>query len=129
MLHDPKYVRVASGLEGLFLQNLSRIGCSLRDSFQGSSPQTTYISWLSHGTAGASNYPIASSNMTISWFRKKKTEGATASHAYKPPTITVAPQTKVGLLVTDQLENALEECRTKVAQIVKGCRAANRRFR
>ena len=92
-------------------------------------PQITYISWLSYEAPGVSNYSIALSNMTISWFRKNKTESATASHAYKPPTITVAPQTKVGLLVTSQLENALEECRTKVAQIVKGCRAANRRFR
>ena len=47
----------------------------------------------------------------------------------KPPSVTVAPQAQVGLLVTAELEKAIEECKTKVAQIVKGCRAANRRFR
>jgi hypothetical protein len=47
----------------------------------------------------------------------------------KPPTVTVAPQAQVGLLLTAELEKAIEECKTKVAQIVKGCRAANRRFR
>ena len=47
-----------------------------------------------------------------------------------PPTVTVAPpQAQVGLLVTAELEKAIEECKTKVKQIVKGCRAANRRFR
>ena len=49
---------------------------------------------------------------------------------HKPSTtVTVAPQAQVGLLVTTELEKAIEECKTKVAQIVKGCRAANRRFR
>ena len=47
----------------------------------------------------------------------------------KSPTVTVAPQAQVGLLVTAELEKAIEECKAKVAQIVKGCRAANRRFR
>lgn len=42
---------------------------------------------------------------------------------------TVAPKEQVGLLVTDELTRAIEECKTKVAQIVKGCRVANRRFR
>jgi hypothetical protein len=42
---------------------------------------------------------------------------------------SVAPKNQVGLLVTNELAKAMEECRTKVAQIVKGCRAANRRFR
>jgi hypothetical protein len=42
---------------------------------------------------------------------------------------TVAPKEQVGLLVTDELTKAIEECKAKVAQIVKGCRAANRRFR
>jgi hypothetical protein len=48
---------------------------------------------------------------------------------YTSPTVTVAPQAQVGLLVTAELDKAIEECRTKVAQIIKGCRAANRRFR
>ena len=42
---------------------------------------------------------------------------------------TVAPKEQVGLLVTVELTKAIEECRNKVTQIVKGCRAANRRFR
>ncbi|KAF8802683.1 cysteine proteinase [Phlegmacium glaucopus] len=50
-----------------------------------------------------------------------------AFKTHKPP--TVAPHAQVGLLVTVELEKAMEECRTKVAQIVKGCRAVNRRFR
>jgi hypothetical protein len=49
--------------------------------------------------------------------------------SFKYNTVTVAPQAQVGLLVTSELEKAIEECRTKVAQIVKGCRAVNRRFR
>ena len=52
-----------------------------------------------------------------------------AAFKLKPPTVTVPPQAQVGLLVTGELEKAIEECKTKVAQIVKGCRAANRRFR
>ena len=42
---------------------------------------------------------------------------------------TIAPKEQVGLLVTDELTKAIEECKAKVAQIVKGCRVANRRFR
>jgi hypothetical protein len=42
---------------------------------------------------------------------------------------TVAPKEQVGLLVTDELTKAIEECKTKVAQITKGCRVSNRRFR
>lgn len=49
--------------------------------------------------------------------------------ALKQKLPTVASEAKVGLLVTAELEKAMEECRTKVAQIVKGCRAANTRFR
>ena len=48
---------------------------------------------------------------------------------HKPPTVTAAPQTQVCLLVTDELQKAIDECNTKVGEIVKGCRAANRRFR
>lgn len=42
---------------------------------------------------------------------------------------TAAPKEQVGLLVTDELTKAIEECKAKVAQIIKGCRTANRRFR
>lgn len=36
---------------------------------------------------------------------------------------------KVGLIVTGELDKALEECKTKVAQIAKDCRSKNRRYR
>ncbi|ESK91527.1 cysteineproteinase, partial [Moniliophthora roreri MCA 2997] len=36
---------------------------------------------------------------------------------------------KAGLLVNDELEKALEECKQKVARIAKECRLKNRRFR
>ena len=58
-----------------------------------------------------------------------------AQKSQKPRTVTGAPKVgpkakaEVGLLVTGELDKAIEECRTKVAQIVKGCRDANRRFR
>ena len=42
---------------------------------------------------------------------------------------TGPPKEKGGLLVTAELEKAIEECKTKVAQIVKGCRASNRKYR
>jgi hypothetical protein len=52
--------------------------------------------------------------------------------AYLPPKnnkSTVAPAENVGLLVTAELDKAIEECKAKVAQIVKGCRESNRKFR
>ena len=51
---------------------------------------------------------------------------ATPLKSNKP---TIAPKEQVGLLVTDELAKAMAECETKVDQIIKGCRAANRRFR
>ncbi|KAG6872160.1 hypothetical protein C0995_012478 [Termitomyces sp. Mi166 len=38
-------------------------------------------------------------------------------------------ESKPGLLVTAELEKAIEECKLKVARIVKQCRAKNRKFR
>ena len=36
---------------------------------------------------------------------------------------------QIGLLVTAELEKALEECKAKVARVAKQCRAQNRKFR
>lgn len=56
-------------------------------------------------------------------------KGAPVGHAPVKNNKSVAPVNQVGLLVTAELEKAIEECKTKVAQIVKGCRASNRKFR
>ena len=65
-------------------------------------------------------------------------ENINASKAPKPGPVkgvavknnkpTVPPK-EHSLLVTAELEKAIEECKTKVAQIVKGCRASNRKYR
>jgi Calpain family cysteine protease len=69
---------------------------------------------------------------------KENVNDTTTSKAPKPGPIkgapvknnkSVAPEDQVGLLVTAELEKAIEECKKKVAQISKGCRAANRKFR
>ncbi|PPQ75041.1 hypothetical protein CVT25_008372 [Psilocybe cyanescens] len=39
------------------------------------------------------------------------------------------PQTKAGLIVTEQLDIALKECVAKVESIIQRCRATNRKFR
>lgn len=39
------------------------------------------------------------------------------------------PQDKAGLLVTEQLDLALSECKTKVESIIKRCHETNRKFR
>jgi len=41
----------------------------------------------------------------------------------------VDPEQKPGLLVTDELDVAIEECRRKVELISKDCRSKNRKFR
>ena len=39
------------------------------------------------------------------------------------------PKQEVGLLVTKELQNAIDTCREKVERIAKECRASNRKFR
>ena len=41
----------------------------------------------------------------------------------------VDPEEQPGLLVTDELDAAIEQCRAKVERISKDCRARNRKFR
>jgi hypothetical protein len=46
-----------------------------------------------------------------------------------PASQTQAPKAQVGLLVNDELEQALKECKEKVERIAKEYRAANKKFR
>ena len=71
----------------------------------------------------------------------RKGKGAPNSKETKPKVETRRPHPhqekakfeqkpeKAGLLVTAELNNALEECKAKVARISKECRAKNRKFR
>ncbi|GLB44576.1 putative peptidase C2 family protein [Lyophyllum shimeji] len=52
-----------------------------------------------------------------------------ASPVAAPQVLESFVQPKPGLLVTAELERAIEECKAKVERIVKECRAKNRKFR
>ena len=59
-------------------------------------------------------------------------EGEDAKSTDEGPTNMICfvdPDEQPGLLVTDELDAAIEQCRTKVEQISKDCRARNRKFR
>lgn len=53
----------------------------------------------------------------------RSSTGADTSFPSNPPPV------QIGLLVTDELEQALKECKEKVERIAKECREGNRKFR
>jgi hypothetical protein len=54
----------------------------------------------------------------------------TAGAPTQPKSTTYTQQqAKAGLLVTAELDKALEDCKARVADIAKECRAKNRKFR
>jgi hypothetical protein len=57
-----------------------------------------------------------------------KSKAATSAPAAQPAAF-VQQEEKAGLLVTEELEKALEESKAKVARIGKECRLKNRKFR
>jgi hypothetical protein len=50
------------------------------------------------------------------------------SKPYKQASFVQAPE-KAGLLVTKELDQALEECKARVQRIARDCRAKNQKFR
>lgn len=55
---------------------------------------------------------------------------ALATEKPQPRKATFGQQEKhSGLLVTDELDKALQECKSRVEEIAKDCRAKNRKFR
>jgi hypothetical protein len=54
----------------------------------------------------------------------KTAQGAKTGTSFPAPSAS-----KVGLLVTDELEKALIQCRDTVRRIAKDCRGKNRKFR
>jgi hypothetical protein len=61
---------------------------------------------------------------TATGFRKGKRGKKEIAESFDP-----VPKDQAGLLVTGALDEALAECKTKVEQIARRCRATNRKFR
>ncbi|KAF5385770.1 hypothetical protein D9615_002207 [Tricholomella constricta] len=61
--------------------------------------------------------------------RKARLERATKDRPQPGQASFVQQQKRGGLLVTDELNKALEECKSRVAQIAENCRGRNRKFR
>lgn len=59
--------------------------------------------------------------------RPNATHGSSKPTADQAP--AEAPKSQVGLLVNDELEQALKECQEKVKRIAKECRTRNTKFR
>ncbi|KAJ8509367.1 hypothetical protein ONZ45_g8452 [Pleurotus djamor] len=64
----------------------------------------------------------------FNFFRKSTTADLDSTQLQEKGT-SQHPKRQVGLLVTSELDKAMEECRSRVASISKRCRAMNQKFR
>jgi hypothetical protein len=56
-------------------------------------------------------------------------KAATAAAAKDTTTVIKQDESQIGLLVTDQLESAIQRCKDRVEDIVAMCRSRNQKFR